>query len=814
MAGAFNPQSAIRNPPPEIFLLLGIFLTSAAALTLQISVIRLLSIAQGHHFAFLVVSMALLGYGASGSFLSSFPSFRDRDPLNFLIKGSGLFSISSLVAYLAGNQIPFDLARMAFDRWQVLYLFLFYLLFSLPFFFSGLVSSFALTQWSGAAGKIYFSDLAGASLGCVLVLGLFQFFGGPGTVLFSGLLGGLASVVFGGIKGQRAAFPWVWTAFLAFLIFWQPSWMDLRLSPYKGLSTALRFPGAYLLETHWSATSRVDVLKSPAARTAPGLSLEYSGSIPEQLGLAVDGDQLTAITRLRGEPAMADELRFLGFLPSAFPYQAARPRKILILEPKGGLEVLTALYHGVTEVVVVETNPSIVHLLKTRYGEFAGKIYDRPGVRVIVEDGRSFLHRSPSSFDLIVVPLSESLGASTGGIIGLQEDYRLTAETFQVYLKALRPGGFLSFSLFLLPPPRAELRLVSTIQRALEKDGKRAPDHLLSFRTWGTFSLLVKKDPLGPGETEKLKDFCREMRFDLVYYPGMSAGEANLYNRFPRPIYFEAVGDLLREREGYYSRYAFDLSPATDDRPFFHSFFRWKYWGKIYRLAGEKWQILLEGGFLVPVVFVLALLVSGLFILLPALLAGRGKREADRNSLIPWLACFGSLGVGFMLVEVSLIQKFVLFLGHPVYSVSLVFFSLLVSAGMGSRFSQRFHARPLRQLRRTLLFLSGLLLLTAFFYPLVLSFFQGQSAFLRWVFTFLLISTPGFFMGIPFPLAVRVVGSMQPRWVSWGWCANGCASVWGAILPVLIALNWGFQAVFFLAALCYLFGFLVICKSG
>jgi predicted membrane-bound spermidine synthase len=814
MAGALNPQSAIRNPQSEKFLLLGIFLTSAATLTLEISIIRLLSVAQWHHLAFLVVSMALLGYGASGSFLSSFPSLLGRDPLRFLINGSGLFSLSALLAYLAGNQVPFDLARIAFDRWQVFYLFLLYLIFSLPFFFSGLVISFSLSQWSGSAGKLYFSDLVGASLGCLLVLGLFRTFGGPRTVLFACFLSGLASAIFGRMKRSRGVLPWIWTGFLACLLFWQPPWMELRLSPYKGLSAALRFPGARLLDTQWSAASRVDVLKSPAARTAPGLSLEYLGPLPEQLGLTVDGDHLTAITRLRGDPAGAEELNFLDFLPSSFPYKAFRPRKILVLEPRGGLEVLNALYHGAGDVVVLEPDPVIVKLLKTRYGEFSGNIYDRPGVQLIAEDERSFLHRSRSSFDLIVVPLSESFGASAGGIAGLQEDYRLTAEAFQEYLQALKPGGFLSFSLYLLPPPRAELRVVSTIQRALENNGKNAADHLLSFRTWGTFSLMVKKDPLNRQDGENLKDFCRRMRFDLVYYPGIASEEANLYNRFPRPIYFEAVQNLLGEGENYYSKYPFDLSPATDDRPFFHFFFRWKYWEEVYRMAGEKWQILLEGGFLVPVVFLLALLVSGLFILLPALFKGRGKEEDAGDSPFAWLACFTALGFGFMFVEISLIQKFILFLGHPIYSVSLVIFSLLVSAGLGSRFSLRFHGRSLRQLRILLLFLSGFLFLSAFLYAPILSFFKGHSVFVRWVLTFLLVSIPGFFMGMPFPLAVRLVGSIRPHWVSWGWCANGCASVLGAIVPILIAMNWGFQMVFFLAALCYLFGFLVICKYG
>jgi SAM-dependent methyltransferase len=814
MAVAFNPQFAIRNPQSKIPLLGGIFLTSAAALTLEISIVRLLSVAQGHHFAFLVVSMALLGYGASGSFLSFFPSLLKRDPLDLLKKGSGLFSLSALLAYLATNQIPFDLARIAFDQWQIFYLVLIYLVFSFPFFFSGMVISSALTLWSPLAGKLYFSDLAGASLGCLLVLLLFGIFGGPGTLLFACLLGGMASGVFGGLKGRTGVFPWVWTGLLVGLLFWNPPWIDLHLSPYKSLRAALQLPGARLLETRWNAVSRVDVLESPAARTAPGLSLEYLAPLPEQIGITIDGDQLNAITRVRGEPAGAGELKFLDFLPSSFPYLAHEAGRVLLLDPRGGLEVLNALYHGAKEVVVAETNPMIVDLLKTRYGEFSGGIYSHRGVEVVVEDGRSFLQRAPRPFDLILLPLSESLGASATGFSGLQEDYRLTAEAFREYFRALKPGGFLSFSLYLLPPPRGELRLVSTIQEALDGEGKRPADHLLAFRTWGTFSLLVKKGPLAPREVEGLKDFCRRMRFDLVYYPGISAEEANRYNRFPRPAYFEGVQSLLKEGEAFYSRYPFDLSPATDDRPFFHSFFRWKYWKETYRLAGEKWQILLEGGFLVPVVFTLALLLSLLFILLPLLLRRRGEKETAVGPPPVSLAYFSALGLGFMFVEISLIEKFILFLGHPLYSISLVIFSLLVSAGAGSRFSLRIEVSSSLGLRALLLLLCGLIFLSAALYPRALPLFQGSPPVIRWALTWALILPVGFFLGMPFPLGIRMVGSKNPLWVPWGWCANGCASVCGAILPVLIAQAWGFQTVFFLAALCYGLAFLAVSKWG
>ena len=251
MAELSIPNSAIRIPQSKNSLFLGIFLTSAAALTLELSIIRLLSVAQWHHFAFLAGQYGAPGVWSERVVFILFPlppEGRAAGPVN---PNQRSRRSSALLAYLAGNSIPFDLARISFDRWQILYLFLFYLVFSVPFFFSRRVISSALTHWNAMAGKLYFSDLAGASLGCLLALGLFGILGGPGTLLFACLLGGVASAVFGRMKDPRTIFPWMWTGFLVLLLFWQPSWMDLRLSPYKSLSAALRFPGARLLETHW-----------------------------------------------------------------------------------------------------------------------------------------------------------------------------------------------------------------------------------------------------------------------------------------------------------------------------------------------------------------------------------------------------------------------------------------------------------------------------------------------------------------------------------------------------------------------------------
>ncbi len=812
MALTVTPNSKLRTP--NFFLFLGVFLTSAATLTLQISIIRLLSVAQWYHFAFMVVSMALLGYGASGSFLSAFPSFLRLEPFRLLTRTTGLFSLSALMAYLISNYIPFDLARIAWDRWQIFYIFLYYLAFSVPFFFSGLAISSALARWSTSSGKIYSSDLSGASLGCLLVLGLFGVFGGEGTLLFACLLGGLASMVFAWTGKSSSILHWIWVAFLSLLLFWQPSFLSLRLSPYKALSMALRFPGASLLETRWNAFSRVDVLKSPAVRTAPGMSLEYLESLPPQLGLTVDADQLSAITHFEGRPEETTDLRFLDFLPSSLPYQLTQPGRVLILEPGGGLEVLNALRHGSKEIVAVEINPTIVELLNGPYREYSREIYLREGVRVVVGEARSFIRQAPPSFDLIIFPLTDTSSASSTGFSGLQEDYRLTTETVQDCLKILKPGGFISFVFYLLPPPRGELRLTSIVKEALEQTGRDPTDHFLAFRSWGTFSLLMKKDPLLSQDIQGLKSFCRRLRFDLVYYPGIAPGETNIYNRFPVPLYFFEVQRILKEGTQFFWSYPFDISAVTDDRPFFHYFFRWGHIGEIYRLAGAKWQILLEGGFLVPVVFILALILTFLFIVLPLIFGKIPKSQRPAGRLFPWLVYFSALGFGFMFVEISLIQKFILFLGHPVYSVSLVIFALLVFAGLGSRLSVFIDSATARGLKFVLLAVACLLFLSTLYLPQLLSSLQGKSVFFRQLVSILLIAPFGFLMGMPFPLGIRLIGAQRPFLVSWAWCANGCASVLGSILPVIIALAWGFQAVFLLASLSYALGLLAIWKSS
>ncbi len=795
----------------------GLALISFSTLLLEISLTRLFSVAQGYHFAFLVVSMALLGYGASGSFLFSFPKFLKGNPENKLFWSSGLFSWSTTFAYILSNLLPLDLARLYLDPWPILYIFLYYLLLTTPFFFSGLTIAAAITLRSHWAGKIYCADLGGAGCGCLAALILLDFWGGPEALMFSAFAGFLASLIFARLLKEKTKIhylKWAWGIILLIFLFRPPAFLDLRLSYYKPLKAALLYPGARLLETHWNVFGRVDFLESPAVRTAPGLSLLFLNSLPPQIGLAINAERLSALTKLTSIKNIKSELSFIEFLPASFPYHLLSPEKVLILEPLGGLEILVALYHGSKKVTGVELNPLLVSLLKGKYREFSGGIYDHPRVQVVIDDLRNYVRRNPGPFDLVVFSLTESWAVAASGISSLHEDYRLTKEALADYLRVLSPQGALAISLYLNPPPRAELRLVAMIKETLEQMGRDPRQHLLIFRTWGTFNLLLKKNPLTQKEIQALELFCAKLRFDLVYYPGISREKANIYNKFPIPIYFESIQKILSGEESFLKAYPFDLSPPTDDQPFFHHYFRWAYWGELYHAGGQKWQIFMEGGYLVPLTFFISLMLTIIFILFPLKYRWRPKPISAHQQRFkkPSLIYFAALGLGFMSVEISLMQKFILFLGHPVYSISLVIFSLLIFAGLGSRVSQKITLPAYGLAFLIFLFVIGYLLFCASFLTSLLSWAHSLPLWGRQIFTVFFIGLLAFFMGMPFPLGIRLWGERAPDYIPLAWSVNGCTSVLGAIFPVIVALAWGFQTVFLIAAGLYGLAFFVLKK--
>jgi hypothetical protein len=781
------------------FTYLGLGLLSAAALAFEVTLTRLFSVTQWYHFAFLAVSVALLGYGASGSALSLVPRWARPPTGRRASTLSILFAASVLGAYLSLNHLPFDSYRIAWERIQILYLVLYYLALTLPFFCAGLVTALLLAAYPERAARLYAANLFGSALGALVpVLMLSRV--GEGIVFIIAALGLVGALVFP-LQLPRPA--WSFTARilillaagLTFVLAWfLPSLFRLRLSPYKGLSQVLLFPDAKVTWERWNAFSRVDRVASSAIRSAPALSLSYPGTLPREDGLFVDGDDLSPVLTEIAAPALQ---QFTAYLPTALPYQLRPGGRALVLEPRGGLDLEVALHQGAASLVAVESNPLLV--------QAGGEVYRDDRVQVVTEEGRNYLRRTGETFDVIHLALTESYRPVTSGAYSLGERYDLTVEAFGDYMARLRSGGLLVIERWLQLPPSEEVRAGAIAVEALRRAGVQdAAARLAVLRGWQVALILVKNGAWTGEELAAIRRFGREQGLDLVALPGLTETEANHYNVLQEPVYFRVFQQLLSDPEAAYAQQAYDVRPPSDDRPFFFHFFKWEQTRTVLQQLGRSWQPWGGSGYFVLVALLLvAMVTSAMLILLPLAFMERdeGGKQRFRGRT---LAYFGLLGFGFLFVEIPLMQRFILFLGQPIYAFATVLAAVLCFSALGSLAAQ--HLSP----RWTL----PLLVLAILLYPLVLPIlFQGLLGApfgLRLLATGLSLAPLGFLMGTPFPGGLAWLRERAPGLVPWAWAINGCTSVLASVLAAMIALSFGFSWVLLGAALAYAGAWLVI----
>ncbi len=615
--------------PTSWRLAVAIALISAAALAWQLLLVRWLAIAHWHPFAVVIISLALLGHGASGTVLSLLREcWHGRFEAWFAACALG-FALSAAGCLQLARAIPFNGLELAWDPRQLGYLSALYLCLSLPFLFAASCFGLAFARHGAAIPLLYGADLLGAGVGASLALGLAWL--GPVDIVLPvvALLAPLAAML-----AVRGAATRVAAAAVALVLIACAATRSLAptLNPFKPLAKALLVRDAHIVASRHGPQGWLAVVASPRVplRQVPGLSLSNLQEPAPQLGLFVDGDGPQPITRAVDAAALA----YLGRTTSALPYALLRRPRVLVLGGTGGDEVRQALVLGARSVDVVDANAQRIGLLREHFARYTDGLYRHDArVRVHHADARAFVRRSEARYDLIVLAPGASFASGSAGAQAVAEDYGATVEALRAYQADLAPNGLLAVTRWEKQPPRDALKLFATAVEALRGQGVAAPGRqLLMLRNWDAATLLLAREPFNAAALARVRRFLDDYGFDAVHVPGLGAS-----NRFhvvvPDHEARGAAALLSPDAEAYLRAYKFDIRPAHDDRPYFANFFRWSTLPELWRLRAQGAAVLLDSGYL--------LLAAALAQALPIALARRAARSVwsrSRRWRSPW-AC-------------------------------------------------------------------------------------------------------------------------------------------------------------------------------
>ncbi len=761
----------------------------------ELSLTRIFSVTMYYHFAFMAISIALFGLSASGVYVFLMRDrWRDVPPDRLLAAHAVAFSVVTLLALAALVRLRVGLT---YTPANIALMSLMYLLSALPFFAGGAAVSLAISRLSANVNAVYAADLLGAGAGCLLLMPALNRLGAPGAIVAAALLGMAAAASFAPAPARRRLS--ILAVAIAAVV------VAAGLGGIFGVSTTKGHENHAVLFSKWNSFSRIGVYEQPYG--AWSLSDRYTGPLPESHLMDIDSAAGTQILKFGGNlndvSYLQYELTALGYrlfgAPDARP---SSPFSALVIGTGGGRDLLSALVFGAARVDGVEINPIIVDdVMRDRFREYSGAVYDHPNVHIAIEDGRSFVRRSSAKYDIIQASLVDTWAATAAGAYALSENSLYTVEAFDDYLDHLTDRGVLSISRWVFDG----LRLISLAQESGARHGWDPADRLAIVQHDNVATFLLKKTPFTAGERKTLLDAASSLGFAVLYMPGT-----------PDRSFGDNRDDYARlmhapDRRAFYALYPLDVTPTTDDRPFFfhttklrnHSFV-----APALRLFGVRVERPVNPGAwatggLTALLVLLAIssFLIVLFILGPLAVTSGG---ALGRGWLRSLAYFACLGGAFMLIEVALLQRFVLLLGHPVYSLTVTLFSLLLGTGLGSGLSRRIgDAQVNRAAIAACAAVAVVALLWGSVLPAVVQAAIAWPLGLRIALAVALMTPAGMLMGIPLPAGVRLLSATQPELVAWAWGMNGALSVLGAILAVFIAMNWGFSVTLLCGAVLY-----------
>ncbi len=785
--------STISTPPrariSQRVLLPGLGLGSLAALLLELALTRLFSVVLFYHFAFLAISIALLGLGAGGVFAyllrSRLASVETRKLASQLCIANSVLVLLVLEIVLH-IPVSLEVSGKNFLRLTAMYLAA-----AVPFFLTGLLFSVVYAREPEHIPRLYGADLCGGALACLAIVPLLNWLGGPNAIVCASVALAVAAMVWSESRPMRRMAALLGLIFLSLIVANHAG----RLIDVVYAKGMFRDP-AWVEFARWNAISRVEVDRQGGAKA-----------------IVIDADASTYI--MNADVTKWHETEWERDLMSAPPALAnvLRPHgEFAIIGPGGGVDVLRAVANGSPNVTGIEINPIIATtIMRERYADYSQHLYERPEVHIHVSDGRSYLRSSSQQFDVVQMTLVDTWASTAAGAFALSENNLYTVEAFREYLEHLKPDGMIAITRWEFRHPREALRVVAVAMEALHRLGVADPTRNFIVASEGELNadgipvvVIAKKTAFNAAEEAAVAGH-------LARYPQLHA----LY--LPSRPGQNPFSILIAENDPYaFARfYAYNVAPVTDNNPFF--FFTLKtsqILGEEGLRKGIDWKVNL-GVLVLLLVLIISICAVLLFLIVPLAL----KRHAPRHSPIP-LLYFIALGLGYILVEIAFIQRFVLFLGHPTYALTVVIFLLLLSSGAGS-LSSRYWAPQTQMGWVPLALVVATLVSYVFFLPVRLASLVGLAFEYRLLISALLLVPLGFVMGMPFPTGLRALagsadaiadGSEQA--VEWAWAMNAASSVLGSVLAMVIAIQFGLSATLACGAMAYASAWLLLPTVG
>jgi hypothetical protein len=774
-------------------------LISAALLMTELALTRIFSVVMYYHFAFLAISIALFGLSASGVFAYVARRQLRRFPTTTLLAAqSVVYALATVLALFALVRLRVGLVYSPQNLWLMLAV---YALAALPFFTGGLIITLALSRFASRLNAVYAADLAGAAAGCLVLIPLLDRLGAPGVVLTAAACALLAAVLFtsAATRNRLAA---AGTLIMVALVAGQ--WtgaVTFDVSDTKGHTTDR------VVFSKWNSFSRIGVYDR--THTDWSLSYAYDGPHPDTRYMDIDSAASTPILKM--DPALAS-VQYLRYELTALAYNlkarqlethspsAASGFTALVIGPGGGRDLVSALVFGASRIDGVEINPIIANdVMRGQFSDYSGGIYTHPRVHIAIDDGRSFVRRSQDRYDVIQASLVDTWAATAAGAYTLTENTLYTVEAFDDYLNHLTDNGMLTITRWVVDG----LRLVSLAQAACEARRWNAAEHLAVVQHDRVATFLMKKSPFTKEDVADLLEITDRLGFRVLYAPGVGgsapvAAPDEVIDETSTASYASLI--TTKDRGAFLAESYSDLSPTTDDRPFY---FHTTKIERQFRSPFGRTMLFGNGLSALMSLMTISLVLVVVFVVAPL---GVTSRSLPHN-WFAWLAYFGALGAGFMLIEVSILQRFVLLLGHPVYSLTVTLFSLLLGTGAGAAWSRRLAESSLARSASIVLVLVAVVgvLAIAMLTPLI----AWAIPFVRPVRIAIAVGILlpiGMLLGILLPTGLRLLKTQAPEMLAWAWGINGALSVLGATMAIFIAMNWGFHTTLLAASVTYLCG--------